>query len=171
MEVLFLYYIYSSFYNPAESRFYNSIRVSQQVSHDTVRLLMCQISIKSCALAFDFRINTKSDQGGAKTSQSVSCTQLYCGSTKCCTVTSALSKNQVTTCACLCVKPAHLRVAQEIVELDLADGGVGLEIGELVSQQKSRHDRLFSAAHTHTHWREEEGTNSLRGLKRSPPHE
>ncbi len=49
---------------------------------------------------------------------------------------------------CLCVKPAHLRAAQEVVELDPADGGVGLEVGEFVSQQKSRHGRLFSAAQT-----------------------
>lgn len=39
----------------------------------------------------------------------------------------------------LSVKPAHLRAAQEIVELDLADGGVGLEIWKLVSQQESGH--------------------------------
>lgn len=41
--------------------------------------------------------------------------------------------------------PAHLRVAQEVVELDPADCGISLEVGELVSQQKSRHGRLFSA--------------------------
>lgn len=41
--------------------------------------------------------------------------------------------------------PAHLRVAQEVVELDPADCGVSLEVGELVSQQKSRHGWLCSA--------------------------
>lgn len=45
-------------------------------------------------------------------------------------------------------KPAHSRVAQEVVHLDPADGGVGLEVGELISQQKSRHGGLFSAAQT-----------------------
>lgn len=43
-------------------------------------------------------------------------------------------------------KRVHSRVAQEFVELDPADSGVSLEIGELVSQQKSRHGQLFSAA-------------------------
>lgn len=43
-------------------------------------------------------------------------------------------------------KRVHSRVAQEVVELDPADSGVSLEIGELVSQEKSRHGQLFSAA-------------------------
>lgn len=51
------------------------------------------------------------------------------------------------------MKLAHLRAAEEIVELDPADGGVGLEVRELVSQQKSRHDRLFSPS---THARDDE---------------
>lgn len=46
---------------------------------------------------------------------------------------------------CLNVKHAHLRAAQEIVELDPADGGVGLEVWEHVTQQKSRHDGFCSA--------------------------
>lgn len=40
----------------------------------------------------------------------------------------------------------HLRAAQEVVELDLADGRVRLEVGELVSEQKSRHGRFFATA-------------------------
>lgn len=41
---------------------------------------------------------------------------------------------------------AHLRAAQEVVELDLPDGSVRLEVRELVSEQKSRHCRVFPAA-------------------------
>lgn len=41
---------------------------------------------------------------------------------------------------------AHLRAAQEVVELDPADGRVRLEVGELVSEQKSRHGRFSAAA-------------------------
>lgn len=51
----------------------------------------------------------------------------------------------------------HLRAAQEVVELDLSNGSVRLEVGELVSEQKSRHCRVFPAAfptqgqrHAHT---------------------
>lgn len=39
---------------------------------------------------------------------------------------------------------AHLRAAQEVVELDLSDSCVRLEVGELVSEQDSRHGRFFS---------------------------
>lgn len=39
---------------------------------------------------------------------------------------------------------AHSRAAQEVVELDPADGCVRLEVGELVSEQNSRHGRFFS---------------------------
>lgn len=44
--------------------------------------------------------------------------------------------------------PAHLRLAQEVMELDPADGGVSLEVWELVSQQNSWHGRSSSAAKT-----------------------
>ena len=60
---------------------------------------------------------------------------------------------------CLREEPAHLRASQEVVELDPADGGVGLEVGELVSQQDSRHGGLLSAAQT----REKEGRQERGG--------
>lgn len=51
------------------------------------------------------------------------------------------------------------------MELDPADGGVGLEVGELVSQQNSRHGGLLSAAQTREkEGRQEGGTSSLTGL-------
>lgn len=78
---------------------------------------------------------------------------------------STLKVNTRVTTRCQREEPAHLRASQEVVELDPAEGGVGLEVGELVSQQNSRHVWLLSAAQTREkEGRQEGGTSSLTGL-------
>lgn len=58
---------------------------------------------------------------------------------------------------------AHSRAAQVVVKLDPADGRVRLEVGELVSEQDSRHGRVFCS-------RSRTGPRTLTiGLKRAGP--